>query len=627
MENIQDLFNEFEQSEDIFAEFDKQEQAKNVKTVSDTLYPETFEGKYLQPIYDIAAPVAKGLSVLEKPLSTSMAVGKTIGKGINELSGVTDEGISGVIDPLKQELMSGIFPSPENTISSGLRDLEIGTDPIVGDALSEGVKAQFPKASALVSGVAPVDIADMAMSGAYGAKLPKSAGNKLSEMKVGDSDIAKSALIRGSQRDVKFVGELKESGKLDTLASKVISDPALRKRLSNPDKMVEYLQGVTTESTDKLTGARSRKKLIPGKLDESGQKLSESIKKISKDLEGKKLLFDTQQFTDGIVKEIMDDSEKIGSGKSFDPEKIRLEVEKYTKSKKPKTLADVDKNRVPYSDLVEIKRGAANNVFEMKRAGFANVDNPTFAESVAQKVWSKADNEINAIAESFDDFDVIKNNNEFSDYQKIRELYANKDIANKYIPSLLEDILPMAVIGGGAAAVTGSPYMGLIAAGGYPMARSGASGLAKEFPSMALNTRMGYIEPALKVGSMVKPGFAASVLASTQIPRNTNDIIAMKDQFIAKIAMETKTPEGKQLFDEVVRVMETNPEQIEQLLPALMKYYPNAFKQDPYGRINNKITDPVLKEKAIKDIVHREGSALEKAKKTQMLINQDILED
>lgn len=627
MENIQDLFNEFEQSEDVFAEFDKQEQVKNIKTVSDAIYPETFEGKYLQPLYDIAAPVAKGLSVLEKPLSTSMAVGKTIGKGINELAGVTDEGLSGVIDPLKQELMSGIFPAPENTISSGLRDLGIGTDPLLEGVLPESVKAQFPKASSVIEGVAPVDIADMAMSGAYGAKIPKASGSKLSDMKIGDNDIAKSALIRGSQRDIKFVGDLKESGKLDTLASKVISDPALRKRLSNPDKMVEYLQGVTRETTDKLTGARSRKKLIPGKLDESGQKLSESIKKISKDLEDKKLLFDTQQFTDGVVKEIMEESEKIGSGKSFDPEKIRLEVEKYTKSKKPKTLADVDKNRVPYADLVEIKRGAANNVFEMKRAGFANVDNPTFAESVAQKVWSKADNEINNIAESFDDFDVIKNNNEFSDYQKIRELYANKDIANKYIPSLLEDILPMAVIGGGAAAVTGSPYMGMIAAGGYPMARSGASGLAKEFPSMALNSRMGYIEPSLRLGSVVKPSFASATLAATQIPRNTSDIIAMKDQFIAKIAMETNTPEGKQLFDEVVRIMETNPAQIEQLLPALMTNYPNMFVTDPYNRINNKISDPVLKQKAIKDIVNKEGSALEKARKTQMLINQDILED
>ena len=40
------------------------------------------------------------------------------------------------------------------------------------------------------------------------------------------------------------------------------------------------------------------------------------------------------------------------------------------------------------------------------------------------------------------------------DYQKIRELYANKDIAAKYIPSLIEDLVPMALMGGGAAAAT-----------------------------------------------------------------------------------------------------------------------------------------------------------------------------
>jgi hypothetical protein len=622
MDNIQDLFKEFEETEDLFAEFDRQKQEANKKTVSDAIYPETFEGKYLQPLYDIAAPVAKSLSVLEKPLSTSMAVGKTIGRGINELSGTTEDGAASILEPLKQEALAGIYPAPENSISSGLRDLEIGTEPIIGDVLPEGIKAQFPKASAVISSVAPVDVADMAVSGAYGSKLPSMAGGQLDDMKVADKQIAKNALIRGSQKDVKFVGELEKHGKINTLADKVISDPAIRSRLTNPKKMVEYLDGYSTENTDKITGARNKVTIVPGKLQQVGSELGGKVKSLSRSLQDKKMFFDTNNFTDDVVSEIMQDADKIGSGVSYDPAKLKAEVQKFTKAKgRGTTLESIDAGRVPFEDLVAIKRGAADRIFSMKQVNFADVENPTFAEAVAQKVWSKADNEINKIAEAMDDFELIKLNNEFSDYQKIRELYANKNIAERYIPSLLEDIVPAAAIGGTVGLATGNPYLGAVAAGGYPMARSGAGTLSNNFPSMALNTRMGVLEPALKVGSMLKPSVAATGLAASQLPRNTDEIIAMKDQFLAKIAMETKTPQGKQLFDEVVNIMENNPQQIKSVLPMLMKAYPNAFQNDPYNRIDGEILDPILKQKAIEQIIHNQPSSVEGAKQMQLLLN------
>lgn len=586
--------------------------------VAKAVYPETLEGKYLQPVYDVAEPILKGISVLEKPISLAMASGRTLGK---IFSGQEDPA-----SPIREEIQSP-FPTPAGSLTADLREADIGTEPFFKGVIPENIKAQFPKASSFVENLSPVDVADVGLSAKLGYDLPGMAGAKRTKMISDDAEIAKKALIRGSQRDVKFVGELQLSGKMDSLANKVIADSALRKNLTNPEKMVEYLQGASREVTDPTTGIRKKVPFRQGKLNEVGSNLSNAIKSFDKKLESQGAKFDVNQFTNDIVDELMQESNKIGSGTSFDPQKIKAEVEKYTKALEPSSLQNIDLNRRSYVDLVELKRGAADRVFDMKRAGFANVDNPTFAEQVAQKIWSKADKEINQIADAMQDYDVIKLNNEFSDYQKIRELYANKDIAAKYVPTLLEDLIPMAAIGAGATVATGSPYMGAIAAGGYPMARSAVASSATEFPARALNMRMGVIEPGLNMISRGNPAAMATALAAYQIPRNTDQIMQNSDMFIAKLTQQLKTPEDKVIFDEVVNTMQNNPDQLSSLMPILLQKYPGIFAPDKYNRINGKV-DPMMKPKAIEDVVKsKQGSALERANKAERLINDNILED
>lgn len=598
--------------------FKEENRRKMTPQVAKAVYDETIEGKYLQPIYDVAEPIIKGASILEKPLSVAMGAGRSVGKLI---SGQEDPA-----GPIKEELSSP-FPTPAGSLMADFREADIGTEGFLEGALPESVKAQFPKASAFVEGFAPTDAAEMAVSAGLGSQIPGMAGAKRAEMIADDAGIAKKALIRGSQRDTKFVGELQSSGKLDSLASKVISDSALRKNLTNPEKMVEYLQGASREVTNPVTGQRQKIPFRQGKLSQVGGDLSNSIKAFDKKLNSQGARFDVNSFTNDIVDELMDESAKIGSGTDFDATKIRSEVEKYTKALEPSSLQNIDLNRRSYSDLVELKRGAADRVFDMKRAGFANVDNPTIAEQVAQKVWSRADNEINKIADAMQDYDVIKLNNEFSDYQKIRELYANKDIATKYVPTLLEDLLPMGAIGAGATLATGSPYMGLLAAGGYPMARGAVASSATDFPARALNTRMGMIEPGLNMMSKANPAAMATALAAYQIPRNTDQIMQDSDMFIAKLTQQLRTPEDKMIFDEVANTLQNNPDQLSSLMPLLLTKYPSLFAPDKYNRINGRV-DPMMKPKAIEDVVKsKSGSALERANKAERLINDNILED
>jgi len=602
---------------DEIEQFKQQRRNQKAPVVAQAVYPETTEGKYLQPVYDVLDPALKAASLLEKPLSVSMAAGRSIGKGIS--------GQENPMAPLKEELSSP-FPTPAGSLTADFREAGIGSEGFLKDTLPEEVKAQFPKASAFVENVAPIDVVDMAASAKLGLEVPGMAGAKKLGMEAADSEFAKNALIRGSQRDVKFVGELQSSGKLDTLANKVLSDKALIKNISNPNKMVEYLQGVNREITDPITGQRKQVPIKKGKLNEVGERLSSSIKKFDKKLSERGQRLDVRNFTDDIVSEIMVDSEKIGSGQSFNPEKIKLEVEKYTKAL-DKSLENMDLNRRSFADLVELKRGAADRIFKMKQVGLADVDNPTFAEQVARKVWVKADDEINKIADSFQDYDVIKMNNEFSDYQKIRELYANKDVAQKYVPRLLEDLVPMAAIGLGTTAATGSPYMGAIAAGGYPMARSAVSSSALDFPARSLKIRTGIVEPAVGAISNANPMAIGAALAAYQVPRNTDRIIAESDKFIAKLLQNIKTPDDKILFDEVLNTIENKPDQLSSLMPILLTKYPNIFAPDKYNRINGQV-DPMLKGKAIEDIVKsKSGSALERANKAEKLINDNILED
>lgn len=589
-------------------DFLKNEEGAKNNEIASEMYPQTIEGKYLQPVYDIAEPVVKGLSIIEKPLSLAIGAGRSIGKGIS--------GQENALGPIKDELSSP-FPTKSGSLTADISEAGYGNEPLLDNVLPDIIKQEFPKASSVVESITPNTVADIAVSGVYGSQLPGVSRSALAQSEVKSSDLAKKALIRGSERDIKYVGDLQRSGKLDTLANKVIQDKNIMNNLGNPDRMVEYLQGIKTEVTDNATGIRSKKTLAPGKLDIVGEKLSTAINDIDKKLSSLGQRFDTNSFTDEIVDEVMKESEKIGSGSSFDPEKIKLEVQKYTKSIKPKTLSDIDKNRRPYSDLVTLKRGAADKVFDMKQAGFSNVDNPTFAEQVAQKIWSKADNEINKIADSVGDYNVIKMNNEFSDYQKIRELYANKDIAVKHIPTLIENLLPMGAIGLGAGLTSGSTAVGLLAAGGYPMARSAASSLSENIPSMALGLRQNAINPALRAVSRINPVTASGAMM-LPIPMSTERAAQDPEMVYAKILRDFG-PQQAELFKTARSV-----DQVRALFRTLHQQNPGSFEQSKYNSIDGYV-DPAFKQQAASDIAKDKGSPAVNADRMERLLHDGYI--
>lgn len=610
-------------SKNINEELDNFNEKASTSTISDELddfstefkdesikKPETLESKYLQPIYDVANPVMKGLSIIEKPLSMSIGAGRSLGKLISG-----QENPSG---PIMEEIKGFPFPTQAGSLTADLTEAGIGTEPFASDILPQSIRDQFPKASALVEGFNPNMAAEAVATSALGASLPYAAGKKAASMAADDVGIAKKALIRGSERDLKYVGDLQSSGKLDSLANVVLSDKNIRKNINNPEKIVEYLQGVKKEVTDKITGRRERKDMVTGKLSNIGSELGSRLNVLAKKTKDSPI--SSNDYITSITNEIIDEMNIPGSGMDFNPSAIKRELSKYIKPSEIDGFDDMG-DFLDLEDIVSIKRGSADKLYDMRKSVVPDTDRTSLSKIVADKLWKKADSDIFNLAEKAGDYDVIKLNNEFSDYQKIRELYANKDIAAKYIPSLLEDLVPMALVGGGTAAATGSPYMGAIAAGGYPLARGAVSGLAGTSPSRSLSMRLGAIEPSLRAVSKIPTGVSSAMLTSFQIPRNTKAILENKDIVREKIASQAG-PMAASLFDQA-----QSEGEVGRIINELLQSNPAMFEGDRYNRFNNKISDPMLKRAAIKDIVNKGGSAYEQAEKTKKLINEDILED
>lgn len=98
-------------------------------------------------------------------------------------------------------------------------------------------------------------------------------------------------------------------------------------------------------------------------------------------------------------------------------------------------------------------------------------------------------------------------------------------------------------------------------------------------------------------------------IVRTPLPRDTDRILEGKDFVLAKAAQQ-----APEMFDHVREVLENNPEVLPDILPGLVNGFPQLFERDQYNRVDGKIIDPAMREKARKDTMMREDlSKIEKA--------------
>lgn len=87
-------------------------------------------------------------------------------------------------------------------------------------------------------------------------------------------------------------------------------------------------------------------------------------------------------------------------------------------------------------------------------------------------------------------------------------------------------------------------------------------------------------------------------LVRTPFPRSTDKILEQKDFVLAKIAQQ-----APQFFDPIKDTLERNPQDIKNIMPALVQGFPQLFSNDPYNRYDDKIMDPQKRELARKEII------------------------
>lgn len=113
-------------------------------------------------------------------------------------------------------------------------------------------------------------------------------------------------------------------------------------------------------------------------------------------------------------------------------------------------------------------------------------------------------------------------------------------------------------------------------------------------------------------------------LVEYQIPRDSNQILQNKDVVIAKIAQMSNNPTMTDMFRDA---LEKHPEKLPKVLPALIMQYPDLFEPDDYNRVDGKIFDPQMKQKALKDIQNsRMMDVRTKAMKAKRLQEENIYE-
>lgn len=100
------------------------------------------------------------------------------------------------------------------------------------------------------------------------------------------------------------------------------------------------------------------------------------------------------------------------------------------------------------------------------------------------------------------------------------------------------------------------------------------------------------------------------------IPRSSEEILNQKDMVANKIHKELG-PNGVKMFQQSL----SNPKALAMALRQMELVKPQIFQADDYGRFDGEIDNPVLKQKAMENILNNQPSALEGAKEMQLLLN------
>lgn len=445
---------------------------------------------------------------------------------------------------------------------------------------------------------------------------------------------------------------------------KILSAVAFEEKLTkmNPSKALDEIYGVRKiTKTPKAGGfVVGEKKLTPGRITEASDDLKGAINEVS----GFSDRVDRKYITDPVSAEWMN---------KFDDPNSPEYVPGVKKSQRQRYI---DKLESQIQGPIKGDSYSIEELFNMKRELGKKLDSPTYYAPASKKIAQEK--AINLSLQRRID-DIIKEKlagrqierggqmvdaGEYYELQNSRmhrmiqlkdllKSVPRKELKKVDMPALISAIAMRGAALGGAgltAEALGVPYGSMAGMVGAALesSRQAANATTRNFPGFATRS----MEAVSDIPKIVPPLAGQSQrsltdeesqrainaekfgrspdsvnlplnLSKTKLPRTTEGIMENKDIFLAKVAQE-----APQYFDQVNFVLNERPEDLDQMMPMLVNFLPQAFDHDKYGRVNNEILDPMMMDKARKDISNDGNlSNTQKAIMINKLNRTNILED
>lgn len=509
-------------------------------------------------------------------------------------------------------------PTPESSVGYQLKKHGLLQQTAI-ENLPKSVEEQFPIASSKLKGAKVGDIVGLTSDIALAHNMPSvPIGKSLSSITSKLDEMAgvnrETALARAATTSGEDLSKSVNKAKIKIIGE-TLSDNGLTPLLSDEVALKDAIAGVYEPGFDEL-GVRTPVKTKQGLIDKlhgeavnAGDFISKSSSPIS-----------AQELADSVYNKLATKLSDPASGAKWDAsvgEKLHNAVSEIIK---PEDFPDRS-----FGDLVKLKKSVADMYFDRMSKPELYSAEGALPKTIYKTVWDEIDNKINSIASSDPNVkEFVKTN---ADISNLMELNNMLEGAKK--EKLQRLSVPEVALGAGAGYAAGS-MMGHGAAGAViggmyrsagPLARLAEEKIpaytARAQEYLAGKTRPMRTLPVPqisgKVGAltqfMARRGIVEN-LADYEIPRSVDQILANKQMVLSKVAQVSNDPNMVSMLEDAFN---KHPDKLEAILPPLIMQFPNIFEADKYNRVNGKILDPMLIQKAYKDVQNAGISNTEKA--------------
>lgn len=630
-----------------------------ISNIDNPKQPETLESKYLEPyVYPTLKAAEDVVSTVALPIQYAAApFGQAASAASNLIQGKPlEESPNPITEPVEYARKFGTASALTRTLPTGNMPIaQMLPETMAGDFL----RKEFPKASDVARYISPNDLAAMGTDIALASKIPTP------QVKISPSMSLETAAdyVRSMAKNNKQLLELEASGKVYDLAKMVQQDPESYLHPFKPNKIYENIEGKispTTASRDRSTGLLSKAMERQNKFIEELPRGEYSIPREEIQREALANLGEQGQLeagqrtsAEGIISKNIEitpaDEGKIAKIKAVNDAQSKLadinKLSQFDLSANPRKLAEkirlesfIEKNIDPttpdvpsYLEMIRLRNEEpAGYASQLRRLGNklqeplapGEVSTDIGAKNLAGRAIEKAGRRAQEMVMSSGEVpwqDVAKYedvNKQISGMLNMRDLMQGNFVADSAASS---EFIPSGVTGkSGAVGYLAKAKNRFIKPLGQPIV-SGAKNIAQvvksKQPQAAMTT--GLTQNVFKSPLPMQ-------LVEYQIPRDSNQILQNKDVVIAKIAQMSDNPVMTDMFRDA---LEKHPEKLPKVLPALIMQFPDLFEPDDYNRVDNKILDPQMKQKALKDIENSKIMDIRtKAFKAKRLQEENIYE-